>query len=199
MSSIESRKRLRKELRQKRQALTAIEQENAAIKLLDQWQTGLLAQVNQKQIKKVAIYLTNDGELSPHMIADHVFHNGSVEKEIELFLPILEREALLFARYSKNSQWQKNRYGIKEPIDDSPLEPHELDLVLLPLVGFDEHGGRLGMGGGFYDKSFEHKENQKRPLLVGLAHECQKVEMLPIESWDVPLDGIMTPERVIVF
>ena len=64
----------------------------------------------------------------------------------------------------------------------------DMKLVFMPLVGFDILGGRLGMGGGYYDKTFATRES----LLVGLAHDCQKVDSLPIESWDVPLDAIAT-------
>ncbi len=80
----------------------------------------------------------------------------------------------------------------------SPLQQRlagALDLVLLPLVGFDEQGGRLGMGGGFYDRSLAYlarRKNGHKPTLIGLAHECQKVDRLALASWDIPLAGTVT-------
>ena len=73
-----------------------------------------------------------------------------------------------------------------------------LDLVLVPLVGFDPQGNRLGMGGGFYDRTFAYRGRRKhtsRPCLIGLAHECQRVEHLPCAGWDIPLDGVITDCR----
>ena len=67
----------------------------------------------------------------------------------------------------------------------------------MPLVAFDKQGNRLGMGGGFYDRTLArlHEQNWQKPQLIGLAHECQKVDALPIESWDVPLKTIITPDK----
>ena len=68
----------------------------------------------------------------------------------------------------------------------------------MPLVGFDEEGGRLGMGGGFYDRSFAFTRIRPRlrPTLIGLAHELQKVQKLPVEPWDIPLDAVVTDHRI---
>ncbi|BBN82699.1 hypothetical protein PA25_26840 [Pseudoalteromonas sp. A25] len=74
---------------------------------------------------------------------------------------------------------------------------YELDYLLMPLVAFDHLGNRLGMGGGYYDKTLAryYKEHMKKPELIGLAHDCQKVEQLPTEAWDVPLQQIITPSK----
>jgi 5-formyltetrahydrofolate cyclo-ligase len=93
-----------------------------------------------------------------------------------------------------------NRFRIAEPVANSKRQRKvwALDLVLLPLVGFDEQGGRLGMGGGFYDRSLaylQRRKNWHKPTLLGLAHECQKVDRLPLASWDVVLQGTVTGTR----
>ena len=65
----------------------------------------------------------------------------------------------------------------------------------MPLVGFDPEGGRLGMGGGFYDRSLAYRNRHaycRKPALLGLAHECQKVDRLALASWDVPLEATVT-------
>ena len=75
-----------------------------------------------------------------------------------------------------------------------------MDVILMPLVGFDKHKNRLGMGGGFYDKtlSFHNKLKEFRvPKLFGLAFDSQEVDQLTSQPWDVPVDGIVTPSRFI--
>jgi 5-formyltetrahydrofolate cyclo-ligase len=69
---------------------------------------------------------------------------------------------------------------------------------MLPLVGFDASGNRMGMGGGYYDRTFSFKSLKKGlrgPTLIGLAHEIQRVEELPVESWDIPLTAIVTDQK----
>ncbi len=94
----------------------------------------------------------------------------------------------------------KNIYGIREPklIPANRRAAWALDLVLLPLVAFDALGNRMGMGGGYYDRTFSFKSLRKGmtgPNLIGLAHEIQRVEKLPIESWDIPLTSIVTDSK----
>ena len=87
----------------------------------------------------------------------------------------------------------RNRFGIEEPPLGAPwINTRALDLVLAPLVAFDDQGNRLGMGGGFYDRHFGNLPQCLRPLLVGVAHEVQCADALPAAPWDVPLDGILT-------
>jgi 5-formyltetrahydrofolate cyclo-ligase len=72
---------------------------------------------------------------------------------------------------------------------------HEIDIIFTPLVAFDAEGNRLGMGGGFYDRTLENWQQTGRPFPVGLAHDCQQVEMIPTEIWDIPLPALITPSR----
>ena len=82
------------------------------------------------------------------------------------------------------------------------IDIRRLDLVLMPLVGFDSTGSRLGMGGGFYDRSFaflRRRQKWRKPNLIGAAFDCQKVEQIDGQSWDVPLSGVMTESGVELF
>ncbi|NMP01730.1 5-formyltetrahydrofolate cyclo-ligase [Pseudoalteromonas arctica] len=147
--------------------------------------------------KHIAIYLSNDGELDTSLLIKELWSLNHT-----VYLPIIHPfngANLLFQRYEKNSPMRANRYGILEPkLNCSQICPLPvLDYLLMPLVAFDKQGNRLGMGGGFYDRTLArlHEQNWQKPQLIGLAHECQKVEALPIESWDVPLKTIITPDK----
>ncbi len=98
-----------------------------------------------------------------------------------------------FFIHSPEAPLTRNRFGIEEPPLSAPwINTRALDLVLAPLVAFDDQGNRLGMGGGFYDQHFGALPKRLHPLLVGVAHELQRAEALPAAPWDVPLDGILT-------
>ena len=74
------------------------------------------------------------------------------------------------------------------------MPTHELDVILMPLVGFDNDGNRLGMGGGYYDRTLAYTRHAiKKPVLIGVAHDLQRVDRLPYASWDIPLNAIVTP------
>ncbi|MEL0638211.1 5-formyltetrahydrofolate cyclo-ligase [Marinomonas sp. TI.3.20] len=186
-----SREILRRQLRQARRHLSNEAQALAAEQLIAQFVTSPLSDT-LSQGTRIALYLSNDGEISPDSLCQYFWQHN-----IAVYLPVLDDNALKFARYTADSAWTENRFGIKEPIDSDPIDGLELDAVFLPLVGFDVEGGRLGMGGGFYDRTFEHKQAHSTPVLIGLAHDCQEVAKLPVESWDVPLDIILTPSSLI--
>ncbi len=90
-----------------------------------------------------------------------------------------------------------NQYGITEPDPDSTqlVCRGRLDLVLVPLVAFDGNGNRLGMGAGYYDRTFHflrHRRHWLKPRLVGLAFDMQRVADLQPAAWDVPLNAVVT-------
>lgn len=93
-------------------------------------------------------------------------------------------------------QWEdalvKGAFGIREPLPDAPLcLPEAVDLVLVPAVACDQRGYRLGYGGGFYDRLFEQPQWRKIPK-VGIIFDLAFVPEVPVDPWDVPLDGICT-------
>lgn len=193
MSAIPSRATLRRQLREKRNALTVQQQQDAA----DNLAVNLLAHPDLRRARHVAIYLPNDGEIDPS-----VYVSLAKQRGLYLYLPVLHpihTGRLVFSPFTDDTPLARNRFGIPEPAFSNGLKrpPWAMDAVLLPLVGFDEAGGRLGMGGGFYDRTFAFTRHRPRlaPKLIGLAYECQKVPELPTEKWDVPLHGIVTDER----
>ncbi|AOE62826.1 5-formyltetrahydrofolate cyclo-ligase [Pseudomonas corrugata] len=185
------RPQLRRLLRQARRALTPAQQRQAA--------QGLYRQLAQhpmfRRARHIALYLPNDGEIDPRLLLRAAQRRGKAT-----YLPVLSpwpRTKMVFQRIRPGEQLHPNRFRILEPRIDVARQRKvwTLDLVLLPLVGFDDVGGRLGMGGGFYDRSLAYLARRKlwrKPTLLGLAHECQKVERLAQASWDVPLQGTVS-------
>ena len=103
---------------------------------------------------------------------------------------------MIFVRWREGERLLPNRFGIPEPVTlRGSVAPWRLDLVLTPLVAFDTAGNRLGMGGGYYDRAFARRHQQRwprRPVLCGLAHRFQQVDLLPASVWDVPLKRVFT-------
>ena len=188
-----SRTELRKHLRRKRRSLSFEQQQQAS----EQLALNLLKHPDLHRARHIGIYLANDGEIDPHLYIDLARRKG-----IHFYLPILHPVypgKLVFSPYFDGIRLSANRFGIPEPpFPHSRRRPAwALDAVLFPLVGFDENGGRLGMGGGFYDRTFAFSRIRPgmAPKLIGLAHDFQKVRELPIEPWDVPLHGVVTDKR----
>ncbi|OED42319.1 5-formyltetrahydrofolate cyclo-ligase [Chromatiales bacterium (ex Bugula neritina AB1)] len=114
------------------------------------------------------------------------------------YLPVLRGEQMLFARWQVGDELHKKGFGLLEPASTDYIEPIEIDLVLAPLVAFDADCNRIGQGGGYYDRTFAHRKQvqgslkQQRPVLLGVAHECQRESVLQPQPWDVPLDLVVT-------
>jgi 5-formyltetrahydrofolate cyclo-ligase len=186
---------LRKALRAARNRLSIQDQAAAGEGLLRHLQ--MLPEFLQSS--RVALYLANDGEIDPAKVMWWI-----VDNERTCFLPVVQqqdnRNSLLFAEVNRETRLVDNGFGIAEPdvIASDLTTADELDLVLLPLVGFDHRGNRIGMGGGFYDTTFEFLKSGDRhkPLLVGVAHEMQKVDRINAESWDIPLSTVVTDQSI---
>lgn len=190
---------LRKELRKKRNSLSAQQQLKAAVQLDRQIaRSGLLW-----RSRTIALYFSSDGEIDPYLLIARL-----MKYRCQCYFPvIMSNKSLKFVRFRLGDKLKKNRYGIPEPANHSRnslalRKPWTIQLVLLPLVGFDRHGGRLGMGGGFYDRTFQgaqrkDKQRLSAPLLVGLAHHCQEVDQLTTDSWDIPLSKLVTDQELI--
>ena len=192
--SLNDRKKyLRKEKRESRKNLKKSEQAFAAKNLLFRIQK--LPEFYQA--KKIAFYFASDGEISPHLIVQQLFRLNK-----ESYFPVIQKNgSLVFRKYTTKNTLKNNRFHIPEPLPKNPsCSLNELDIIFLPLVAFDKKGNRLGMGGGFYDRTLESrsiKNALERPLLIGLAHQIQEVESLLTNTWDIPLDGIVTDKKYI--
>ena len=187
---------LRQRLRTQRLRLSAAERQAAALAVARR----LAETAEFVAASTLAGYWACHGELDPAPLLERAWAMGKA-----VYLPVLAGDALQFAPYRSGRPLRRNRFQIPEP-EVSPAEwlpPSALDLVLTPLVAFDSTGTRLGMGGGFYDRSFaflrDPDQSGQRPRLVGLAYEFQQVEALVRQPWDVPLDAAATEKAWSVF
>ncbi len=185
---------IRKRIRSARQSLSYHEIESKSASICKQ----LTKSPEYRASHRIAIYLSNDNEAQPEQLLPHAWR---LKKSF--YLPILKPKpfaGLWFGRYDQKSHLVPNRYGIPEPLLSQKIliPAWTLDIAFIPLVAFDLEGNRLGMGGGFYDRAFSYLRQRqllRRPRLIGLAFECQKVEKLPAQPWDIPLDGIITEDN----
>lgn len=180
------RNQLRQQIRKTRANLTALQQQQAEDSITQQ----ALAFIEERNAQHIALYVSFDGEISTDKLIKILWAQGK-----QVYLPVLHPfnpNHLLFLRYLPDTPMLKNKFSIWEPKLNvqNVLPLDELDILFTPLVAFDKQGNRLGMGGGFYDRTLQHW--QKSPFIpVGLAHQCQQVEQLPTEAWDVPLHQIL--------
>lgn len=188
-----SRQEIRALIRQRRNQLDSDTQYQAALDL-----TARFSQLPElASAQHIALYLSADGELDTKPLIEWLWELGK-----NLYLPVIHpfsKGQLLFLHYHPHTELIYNRYGILEPrLDKRHIIPvAELDLICTPLVAFDSSGQRLGMGGGYYDRTLASWFNSgtgAKP--IGIAHDCQHVESLPSEEWDVPLAKIVTPSQI---
>lgn len=186
-----TRAEIRKAIRARRRALEPRQRHAAASALARQLaHTHLL-----RASRHVACYLASDGEIDLQPLMRRLWSMGK-----RCYLPVLSAghdKRLWFAPYAPDTPLRENRYGIPEPATPARdwLDPRQLDLVLAPLVAFDARGHRLGMGGGYYDRSFAFLLQAHRcrgPRLIGVAYAFQQVAALDGEPWDVPLHAVAT-------
>lgn len=193
-----SRTQLRKRLRATRQHLDSDKQQHYAGLLANHLSNHPLLRNSQR----IAAYLPADGEMDPTPLLQHLFTLGK-----RIYLPVLTNFSagkLEFAAYAPGDHLVYNHFGILEPELTSRrlIKSSALDLVLTPLVAFDNQGHRLGMGGGYYDQTFyflKHRTHWRKPRLLGIGYEFQQVAAIKSESWDVPLDFVATEKKIYQF
>jgi len=203
-----TRKELRQQVRLYRQQLSTTQQQQAALAIKQQ----LVKHPKIIKAQHIALYLANDHELNTLPFVQWCWQHNK-----HIYLPVLHpfsQGQLLFLRYTPTTTMITNKYGIKEPVLNITqlCLLSQLDVLLTPLVAFDKQGNRLGMGGGFYDRTlaywYTHIQSKKTEVEknapiklhpIGLAHDCQQVASIPIEKWDIPLPEIITPTQTFTF
>ncbi|WP_334030048.1 5-formyltetrahydrofolate cyclo-ligase [Alteromonas sp. P256] len=222
-STASLRKHLRKSLRNVRNSIPPEQRAHSALQIGQQLNS--LSCVTKA--KSIAGYLANDGEINlstfmqdtfsrskgmrKKMVSGIDYSSASAPKSAltsmptTFSLPVIHpvcKGHLLFLEYGPHTTLVKNKYNIDEPELACPnvIPTSTIDVILMPLVGFDGNGNRLGMGGGYYDRTLAFTQfTQQKPILIGIAHDEQEVETLPFEPWDIPVDIIVTPNRILSF
>jgi len=148
-----------------------------------------------KTSHRIACYFSHDGELDLSPLIEIAWRHNK-----QVYLPVLQApftQRILFAKYDEDTILVSNRFGIAEPAvaAHKRIKPQALDIILAPLVAFDRNGHRLGMGGGYYDRSLgflRQRHYWHRPALIGCAFHFQERAKLPKEKWDVGLAAVCT-------
>ena len=182
---------LRQQLKAQRKQLTQLQQTQAAEKMVRH-----LSHSNwYKKARYIALYLPVNGEADPRAL----FENNK-DPHKKFYLPVLSPshdKHLCFVQWDTNTLFRKNIYAIPEPLITAynHIPTAQLDLVLMPLLAFDTQGNRLGMGGGYYDRSFAFKRQNPAldtPRLIAYAYQFQQQDRLLAQDWDVPFDAYVT-------
>lgn len=186
---------LRKQLRHQRRAVSSFQHKQAQQKVLQQ----LIRLKSFQHAKKIGIYLNAFGEIHTQKMIEYCFKLGK-----EVYLPMIcsMNQQLHWVKITKqqykNNQFSYHPLGMKEPMAGRGLHVSTLDFLIMPLLACDIYGTRIGMGGGFYDKTLASAPN--KPYRLGLAHDFQLIQQrLPREVWDQPLDALLTPSKYLHF
>ncbi|GAA4359734.1 5-formyltetrahydrofolate cyclo-ligase [Kangiella marina] len=182
---------IRTRIKHDRQNLTSPFMQRSAIALMGHVSKAELIENHDN----IAFYLPIAGEISCLPIIEYALSLGK-----KCYVPKIRsgrKRSMWFLPYTGRDSVEKGKYGILEPVASSSkaIAPSELSLVFMPLVAFDGTGNRLGMGGGYYDTVFSDMPTDKRPLLIGLAYNLQKISKVPTEQWDLKMDGVITPNH----
>lgn len=186
---------IRKSLLERRHNLSENFQKTASNAIAEK----LLQQNIFQNAESVGLYISVRGEVATGDILKKLF---SFNKKI--YLPTLQKNArkLGFYRYEVEDVLVENNWGIPEPkkIEKNKIAPQDLDIVLVPMVGFTERGDRLGSGFGYYDQTFSFVKGgvKPRPKLIGLAYAFQQANTIEIHGWDVAVDMVITEQDIFV-
>ncbi|GAA5185947.1 5-formyltetrahydrofolate cyclo-ligase [Acinetobacter kookii] len=186
---------LRKQLRHQRRAVSSFQQKQAQQKVLQQ----LIRLKHFQHAKKIGVYLQAFGEIHTRQIIEYCF-----KKHKQVYLPMIcsMNQQLHWVKITqqqyRNNQFSYHPLGMKEPMAGRGAHVSTLDFLIMPLLACDLYGTRIGMGGGFYDKTLASAPH--KPYRLGLAHDFQLIQFrLHRETWDQPLDALLTPAKYLHF
>ncbi|WP_130802142.1 5-formyltetrahydrofolate cyclo-ligase [Acinetobacter ihumii] len=188
-------KNIRKTLIQKRKQLDKFQQRQSASLALIFFRTFLTTSYHQK----IGLYLHAFGEVHTQLLIEECYR---LNKDVYLPMICNMNKKLVWVKVShhqyRNKRFSLHRLGMKEPTASRGHHVSYLDLLVVPLVGCDHKGTRLGMGGGFYDRTLATAPH--RPFRLGLAHSFQLLDQtLPRQPWDQALDALLTPDQIYHF
>jgi 5-formyltetrahydrofolate cyclo-ligase len=182
-----STSRLRKAAIKARRALNDEARDNASAKICD-----LIIHSHEfMSCKILACYLPTDDEVDPTAVI-----NRAWRAKKRVFAPVTSSHGKMFFRQlTPDTDLAMNQFGLWEPLSGPSIAAKFLDVVITPLAAFDAERHRIGMGGGYFDRCFHFLQKRKtwlQPKLIGVAFDCQKVEKIVPNPWDVRLYRIVT-------
>lgn len=156
----------------------------------------LANEIQNRDLKRILVYQSIDNEPSIKEIIELAW-----QKDIEVYIPkVISKEKIIINKLTENSSYSKNKFGIKESNDSDTVELNEIDLAVLPLVGIDRNGFRLGYGGGYYDRFFNQRsELSRKPFIIGVGYAFQILEVSFAEGHDLKCDSVITEKGVLKF
>lgn len=188
------RAQLRTQLRQARQALSVEKQDIASQRVCNH----LLNLPQVQSATTLAAYIASPSELSLTPFIQALWSLGK-----RVVVPVVDPQQagiMWFLPYQASTPLHSNSFGIHEPLldTDKAVPLTAIDVMCTPLVGFDKQGQRMGMGGGYYDRLLApwYAGEHSHLVPIGVAHDCQYVDTLPSETWDIPLPLVITPSKL---
>ena len=149
----------------------------------------LLKLTKSTRAQSIACYWPFDGEPDITTACRQWMADGC-----ELALPVVSGNndhGMQFHAWRSDTNLVENKYGIPEPADSVLMQISSFDMLIMPLVGYDRFGNRLGMGLGYYDRHLELLRDSAAPLRVGVAYSLQEIALIEKNNWDIPLHGVV--------
>ncbi|MFW2176601.1 MULTISPECIES: 5-formyltetrahydrofolate cyclo-ligase [unclassified Moraxella] len=192
-----SKSALRKQLNRQRQRLTVSERQRASHLAVRQLH-HIAQQFCLPKQAKIAVFVDAFGELPTQSLIDWATRQG-----FAIYLPVVTHphQPLTFIQLApthlRKARLCRHAFGMRQPKKGRQLSAKKMDMIVVPLVAIDKQGYRMGMGGGFYDRTLA--KTKTKPLTIGWAYDFQWVAQLPHEAWDIRLDGLVTPSHSVWF
>jgi 5-formyltetrahydrofolate cyclo-ligase len=184
------KERLRKKALQARRAMSAEDRDVASAKICSR----VIRSHEFFAANSIACYLPMADEVDPGRIIERAWCANK-----RIFCPVTEKKGKMFYRQlERDTVLRRNNFGLWEPMDGEIISARQFDLVITPLVAFDDDNNRIGMGGGYFDRYFAFQKRPTRwlrPKLIGVAFECQKVEKIAANPWDIPLYDVISDHQ----
>jgi len=144
--------------------------------------------------KTIACYLSSYDEVDTTYIIERAWRANK-----RIFAPVVaDKHGLFFRQLLPETRLEKSRFDLWEPVSGPTIKANRIDMVVTPVVAFDDKNNRIGMGGGYFDRCFsflKHRRHWLHPKLIGVAFECQKVEKIEPNPWDIRLSSVITERR----
>lgn len=144
--------------------------------------------------KTIACYLSSYDEVDLSYVIERAWRANK-----RIFAPVIANKyGMFFRQLLPDTLLERNRFDLWEPVSGDEIDVRQLDVVVTPVVAFDDHHHRIGMGSGYFDRRFsflKHRRHWLRPKLIGAAFDCQKVEIIEPNPWDIRLYSVITENQ----